>query len=41
MFYGSAIGASETTGGQTSCPFPDDWQFSKLTESIENDEDID
>jgi len=41
MFYGSALGASGTNGGQTTCPFPDDWQFNTIPESIENDEDID
>lgn len=41
MFFGSALGASGTPGGQTVCPFPDDWQFNTIPESIENDEDID
>jgi len=41
MFFGSALGASGTQGGQTVCPFPDDWQFNTIPESIENDEDID
>eukprot|EP00092_Neocalanus_flemingeri_P036695 GFUD01039950.1.p1 GENE.GFUD01039950.1~~GFUD01039950.1.p1 ORF type:complete len:796 (+),score=194.27 GFUD01039950.1:2045-4432(+) len=41
MFYGSAIGASGTGAGQPTCPFPDDWQFNTIPESIENDEDID
>jgi len=41
MFFGSALGPSVTAGGQTVCPFPDDWQFNTIPESIENDEDID
>ena len=35
MFYGA------TLGGQTVCPFPNDWQFHTIPESIENNEEID
>ena len=35
MFYGA------TLGGQTVCPFPSDWQFHTIPESIENNEEID
>jgi len=41
MFFGSALGPSGGQSGQTVCPFPDDWQFNTIPESIENDEDID
>jgi len=41
MFFGSALGTAGTPSGQTVCPFPDDWQFNTIPESIENDEDID
>jgi len=36
MFYGSALG-----GQQQVCPFPEEWQFQTIPESIENNEEID
>jgi len=45
ILYGSlvpALGGGLTgTGQATICPFPDDWQFNSIPESIENDDDID
>jgi len=38
LFYGSAVAADPTA---PVCPFPEDWQFNTIPESIENDEDID
>jgi len=38
LFYGSAAAAGPTA---PVCPFPEDWQFNTIPESIENDEDID
>ena len=35
MFLGSALGT------QTVCPFPSDWQFQTIPESIENSAEID
>jgi len=41
IFYGTALAPSGAPSGQTVCPFPDEWQFNTIPESIENDEDID
>ena len=41
IFYGAALAPSGASSGQTVCPFPDEWQFNTIPESIENDEDID
>ena len=41
IFYGAALAPSGAPSGQTVCPFPDEWQFNTIPESIENDEDID
>jgi len=41
IFYGTALAPSGAPSGQTACPFPDEWQFNTIPESIENDEDID
>jgi len=41
IFYGTAMAPSGAPSGQTVCPFPDEWQFNTIPESIENDEDID
>jgi len=38
LFYGLASAAESTA---PVCPFPEDWQFNTIPESIENDEDID
>ena len=35
MFYGTNL------TGQTVCPFPSDWQFQTIPESIENNQEID
>ena len=36
IFYGSALG-----GQQQVCPFPEEWQFQTIPESIENNDEID
>lgn len=41
IFFGSALGQSGASNGQAVCPFPEDWQFNTIPESIENDDDID
>jgi len=38
LFYGSAVAADSAA---PVCPFPEDWQFNTIPESIENDDDID
>eukprot|EP00092_Neocalanus_flemingeri_P032521 GFUD01035370.1.p1 GENE.GFUD01035370.1~~GFUD01035370.1.p1 ORF type:complete len:419 (-),score=114.31 GFUD01035370.1:305-1561(-) len=38
LLHGSAIAGGSTV---SVCPFPEDWQFNTIPESIENDEDID
>merc|ERR1712192_17378 len=35
-FYGASVLATAPT-----CPFPEEWQFNTIPESIENDDDID
>jgi len=35
------IGGLLGFAGQTNCPFPDDWQFNTIPETIENDDDVD
>jgi len=41
LFYGINAAATSTDNTAPVCPFPEDWQFNTIPESIENDDDLD